>query len=37
VANTSSGQYTFAYNWVEKSWSVYQFGNLISGLGSAGF
>jgi len=37
VANTSSGQYTFAYNWVEKSWGPYQFSSNITGLGSAGF
>jgi hypothetical protein len=37
VANTSAGQYTFAYNWVEKSWSAYRFDSNITGLGSAGF
>jgi hypothetical protein len=37
VANTSSGQYTFVYNWVEKSFSTYQFNSSVTGLGSAGF
>ena len=37
VANTSAGQYVFVYNWVEKSWTTYQFSNNITGLGSAGF
>jgi hypothetical protein len=37
VANTSAGQYTFSYNWVEKSWGPYQFSSNLTGLGSAGF
>lgn len=37
VANTSSGQYTFSYNWVEKAWSAYKFSSNLTGAGSAGF
>ncbi len=37
VANTSSGQYLFVYNWVEKSWGVYQFSSNVTGLGGSGF
>jgi len=37
VANTSGGQYTFSYNWVEKSWGPYQFSSNLTALGSAGY
>jgi hypothetical protein len=37
VANTSSGQYVFAYDWKEKSWQVYQFSNTLTGLGQFGY
>lgn len=37
VANTSSGQYVFAYDWKEKSWQVYQFSNIFTGLGGVGY
>lgn len=36
VANTSGGQYVFVYNWKEKSWYTYSFGNNITGLGGIG-
>lgn len=36
VANTSAGQYTFSYNWMDKVWGPYQFSNNISGLGGFG-
>lgn len=36
VANTSVGQYVFAYNWKEKSWGPYKFSANLTGLGSAG-
>jgi hypothetical protein len=37
VANTSSGQCVFAYDWKEKVWSVYQFPSNLTGLGGFGF
>jgi hypothetical protein len=36
VADTSSGQYTFSYNWMDKTWGPYQFSNNITGLGGFG-
>jgi hypothetical protein len=36
VANTSSGQYTFSYNWQDKTWGPYQFSNNITGFGGWG-
>jgi len=37
VANTSSGQYAFSWNYQENSWSAYEFTDNLSGLGSFGF
>jgi hypothetical protein len=36
VANTSSGQYVFAYDWKEKSWGPFQFSNNVTGWGGFG-
>lgn len=36
VANTNAGQYVFAYNWVEKCWTTYQFDNNLTGFGGFG-
>jgi hypothetical protein len=36
VANTDAGQYVFAFNWKERSWSTYQFSGNLTGLGCAG-
>ena len=36
VANTSSGQYVFAYNWKEKVWSVHKLSSDLTALGGAG-
>jgi hypothetical protein len=36
VANTSAGQYTFSYNWQDKTWGPYQFSDKITGLGGFG-
>ena len=37
IANTSSGQYVFVYNWVENggTWYMYQFDNNITGFGGS--
>jgi len=36
VANTSSGQYIFAYDWKEKVWSTSKFSSNLTALGGAG-
>jgi hypothetical protein len=37
VANTSSGQYVFAYDWKEKSWTTYKLSSNLTALGGSGF
>ena len=36
TANTSEGQYTFAFNWKEKSWTTHQLSNNVTGWGGWG-
>lgn len=36
VANTSDGQYVFAFDWKENSWTTYQLSNNLTGLGGFG-